>query len=108
MKGKYYGGGMMISPSQNRESGKVSVVVMHGGSKVKTLSVFAKVKNGGHIKHTEMVEVLEGYDVKVEFSAPKDLQIDGEVYTGVTRYSVHCKKKDGISENVKITDGDTV
>ena len=108
MKGKYYGGGMMISPSQDRDSGKVSVMVMHGGSRVKALAVFAKIKNGGHIKHTEMVEVFEGYDVKVEFSAPNDLQIDGEVYTGITRYSVHCNKKDDIVKNVKIIDGDTV
>ena len=103
MKGKYYGGGMMIAPSQDRESGKVSVMVMHGGSRVKTLAVFTKVKTGGHIKHTEMIDVFEGYDVKVEFSAPNDLQIDGEVYTGVTRYSVHCNKKDD-----KMADGETV
>lgn len=103
MKGKYYGGGMMIAPSQTRDSGKVSVMVMHGGSRVKALAVFAKVKNGGHIKHTEMIEILEGRDVKVEFSSPHDLQIDGEVYTGVTRYSVHCKKQDDQTMN-----GDTV
>jgi diacylglycerol kinase family enzyme len=46
MKGRYYGGGLKIAPGQDRDSGKVSVVIMHGGSRVKTLSVFAKIKNG--------------------------------------------------------------
>ena len=91
MKGKYYGGGMMISPSQDRESGQVSVMAMHGGSRVKTLAVFTKVKKGEHVKHTEMVEIYEGYEVRVTFDAPCDLQIDGEVVTGVTEYTVRCE-----------------
>ncbi len=108
MKGKYYGGGMMIAPSQDRESGKVSVMIMHGGSRAKTLAVFAKVKNGGHIKHTEMIEIVEGYDVKVEFSAPSDLQVDGEVYTGIMQYSVHCKKDKGVEGSAETVNGQTL
>lgn len=92
MKGRYYGGGLKIAPDQNRDSGEVSVVIMHGGSRVKTLSVFAKINSGGHIKHTEMVEVIKGKHVKVEFSHPCALQVDGEVFTGVSKYSVDCDK----------------
>lgn len=92
MKGRYYGGGLKVAPSQDRESGKVSVVVMHGGTRAKTLAVFAKIKNGGHVKHTEMVEVLTGYSVKVEFTQPYALQVDGEVFTGVSKYKVECSK----------------
>lgn len=92
MKGRYYGGGMLIAPDQVRDDGKVSVIIMHGGSRVKTLSVFSKIKKGGHVKHKDMVEVLRGSDVKVEFSSPCDLQVDGEVYVGVKKYSVNCKK----------------
>lgn len=90
MKGRYFGGGMMIAPSQDRESGKVSVMAMHGGSKPKTLAVFLKVFKGDHVKHTEMVEIFEGYNVTVEFDEPRDLQIDGEVYTDVSTYTVRC------------------
>ena len=93
MKGRYYGGGLQIAPGQDRESGKVSVVIMHGGSRVKTLSVFAQINNGGHIKHTEMVEVFKGNNVKVEFSSPCALQVDGEVFTGISKYSVDCGKE---------------
>ena len=90
MKGKYYGGGMMVAPGQDRESGKVSVMAMHGGSRLKTLAVFSKVKKGGHVAHTDMVEIIEGYEVSVEFDAPAYLQIDGEVYADVLSYSVSC------------------
>ncbi len=108
MKGKYYGGGMMISPDQDRDSGLVSVMAMHGGSRVKTLSVFTKVKKGTHVKHTEMVEIFEGYDVKVEFDAPCDLQIDGEVVTGVTEYCVKCERRPEILPEVEEVEGVTV
>lgn len=91
MKGKYFGGGMMIAPNQDRESGKVSVMAMHGGSKAKTLAVFLKVFKGTHVKHTEMIEIFEGYNVRVEFDEPRDLQIDGEVYINVKGYTVRCE-----------------
>lgn len=99
MKGKYFGGGMMIAPSQSRDSGKVSVMAMHGGSKPKTLTVFLKVFKGNHVKHTEMVEIYEGYDVTVEFDEPRDLQIDGEVYTDVSTYTVHCPRPETEENN---------
>lgn len=91
MKGKFYGGGMMIAPGQDRDSGKVSVMAMHGGSRLKTLSVFTKVKKGEHVKHTEMVEMLEGYEIIVKFDSPTDMQVDGEVITGVYEYVVRCE-----------------
>ncbi len=103
MKGRFYGGGMMIAPNQDRSSGKVSVMAMHGGSRVKALSVFLGVFKGTHIKHTEMVEIFEGYDVKVEFESPSDLQIDGEVVADVLTYSVHCPRLDEVGEKEKIS-----
>ena len=94
MKGRFYGGGMMVAPLQDRESGKVSVMAMHGGSRLKTLAVFTKIKNGGHAAHTEMVEIIEGYEISVEFDKPCYLQIDGEVYADVSSYSVSCPRKE--------------
>ena len=46
-----------------------------------------------------MVEIFEGYDVRVEFDAPCDMQIDGEVYTDVTSYTVKCPKPENVAEN---------
>ncbi len=86
MKGKYYGGGLAVAPDQERESGELSVVVMHSGSKPKALSVFAGFRKGTHVKCREMVDVLKGKDICVEYDSPSVLQIDGEVYLKVTKY----------------------
>ena len=90
MNGRYYGGGMEVAPEQDRlnPAGKVSVVVLHCPSKLKTLVVFPSIFKGEHVKHTEMVEVLSGSEITVAFDRPTALQIDGETVTGVTEYSV--------------------
>ena len=88
MKGKYYGGGMMPTPAQNRnaEDGKLSVMAFHGSSALKTLMIFPSLFKGEHVKHTKYVTVLEGYDISVEFDSPRSLQIDGETVLGVSSY----------------------
>lgn len=90
MNGRYYGGGMEVAPEQDRlnPAGKVSVVVLHCPSKLKTLVVFPTIFKGEHVKHTKMVEVLSGSEITVAFDRPTALQIDGETVTGVTEYSV--------------------
>ena len=67
---------------------RVSVVVMHCASKLKTLSVFPSIFKGEHVKHDEMVTVLTGHDIQVEFDRPTALQIDGETISGVRGYHV--------------------
>ena len=99
MKGKYYGGGLMIAPTQERSSGKLSVMIMHGGSRVKALTLFAGLNNGSHIKCKKIVEIIEGDEVCVEFDAPSALQIDGEVYLDVTKYSARTEKAVTVSED---------
>ena len=90
MNGRYYGGGMEIAPAQDRlnPDRRVSVVVMHCASKLKTLSVFPSIFKGEHVKHDEMVTVLTGHDIRVEFDRPTALQIDGETISGVRGYHV--------------------
>lgn len=91
MNGRFYGGGMMVAPSQNRLSGDglVTTVVMHCKSKLKTLSVFPSIFKGTHVRHREMVEVLTGRDISVSFNRPTALQIDGETIPQVSSYTVH-------------------
>ena len=90
MNGRFYGGGMMPTPAQDRKSKDktVSVMVMHGSGKLKTLMVFPSIFKGEHIRHTEMVEILTGHEIKVEFDRPTPLQIDGETILDVTSYTV--------------------
>ncbi len=91
MKGRYYGGGMMPTPAQDRRDpeGKLSVMVMYGSGKLKTLTVFPSIFKGEHIGHPEMVDILEGRDIRVAFDRPTALQIDGETILNVTAY--HAK-----------------
>lgn len=90
MKGRFYGGGMMVAPKQNRfdEERTVTSVVMYGSGKLKTLVVFPSIFKGEHVKHSEMVEVRKGKRVTVEFDRPTALQIDGETVLNVTKYEV--------------------
>ena len=91
MKGKYYGGGMIVAPNQNRfdENRTLTNVVMHKSGKIKTLMVFPGIFKGEHVKHTEMVEVRTGKEFHVKFDIPTALQIDGETILDVLEYSVH-------------------
>lgn len=96
MHGRYYGGGMIATPAQNREDGeKLSVLVWHGSGKLRTLMAFPSIFKGEHIKHTDFIEIIEGREVTVEFDKPCALQIDGETILDVSSYtarvSVHAK-----------------
>ncbi|MCR5592061.1 MAG: diacylglycerol kinase family protein [Lachnospiraceae bacterium] len=95
MNGRFYGGGMMCAPNQDRmnEDGLVSVLVVHTKFRLLLLMAFASVFKGKHVKYTKLVTEMFGSDVKVEFDRPTALQIDGETVTDVTEYEVHKDKK---------------
>ncbi len=88
MKGHYYGGGMIPTPDQDRTDPdrKISVMLMHGSGKIKTLMVFPKIFKGEHVKHEKMVDVLSGTDIHVAFDEPCAVQIDGETILEVSEY----------------------
>ena len=90
MKGRYYGGGMMIAPGQLRGAadGRLTVVVLHCRSKLKTLIAFPGIFKGEHVKHTEMVEILTGHTIEVKFDRPTALQVDGETIKNVESYVI--------------------
>lgn len=94
MNGRYYGGGMKVAPLQDRmnEEKKLSLVVMYGSGKLKSLIVFPSLFKGTHVEHTEMVEVLTGKEITVTFDAPQALQIDGETIPGVLSYTARAAK----------------
>lgn len=92
MKGRFFGGGMMCAPAQDRLAADAAVtsMTMTGKSKLKTLMVFPSIFKGQHIKHTEMVTIRTGHEVTVRFDRPTALQIDGETVLGVTEYTVRA------------------
>lgn len=94
MNGRYYGGGMIPTPKQDRlnKEHTVSVMVYYGSGKIKSLAVFPSIFKGEHVNHKEMVEVLSGKEITVRFDSPAALQVDGETIIGVTEYSVRTGK----------------
>lgn len=90
MQGRFYGGGMMVAPDQDRLNAehKVTVVVAHKRCRLGTLMVFPSIFEGKHVLKKGFVTVFTGKKVTVTFDKPCALQIDGEVVHDVTTYSV--------------------
>ena len=90
MYGRYYGGGMMPTPEQKRgaDDNKVSLMLFHGSSKLKTLMIFPSIFKGKHVKHKKNISIFEGKSVSVKFDRPTALQIDGETVLNVDSYTV--------------------
>ena len=91
MHGRFYGGGMMPTPSQKRNNveKELSLMVFHDTSKLRTLMIFPSIFKGEHIKHTEAVDIITGKEITVEFDRPVALQIDGETVLGVSSYKAY-------------------
>ena len=90
MIGKFYGGGIMPTPEQDRfnEEGNLSVLVFHGTGRLRTLMIFPSMFKGEHIKHKKAITILSGKEITVEFDSPRALQIDGETLVGITKHTV--------------------
>lgn len=95
MKGRFYGGGMMPTPEQDRlsEDGKLSVMFYYGKGKIPSLIAFPSMFKGEHLKYKNMIKIHTGYDITVKFDRPAPLQIDGETIVGVTEYRAVAKAK---------------
>lgn len=95
MKGRYYGGGLMVAPNQDRfdPEGKVSAVALYKKGRLSTLMRFPTVQKGTHVLKKDWVTVLTGKHVEVKFDKPCALQIDGEVVYDVTSYTVEVPEK---------------
>ncbi len=92
MNGRYYGGGMIIAPDQDRLSEKkeISVVVLHCKSKLKTLMIFPGIFKGKHVENKKATSVFTGKEITVTFDKPTALQIDGETISGVVTYTANA------------------
>ncbi|MBR3749144.1 MAG: diacylglycerol kinase family protein, partial [Firmicutes bacterium] len=90
MKGRFYGGGLMVAPDQDRfdPEGLVSVVTLYKKSRIGTLLRFPSLNKGEHVLKKDWVTVKRGRKVTVSFEEPCALQIDGDVVEAVTTYTV--------------------
>ncbi len=90
MLGKYYGGGAMITPFQDRRNKEkmVTSAIVHNASKLKLIFAYPSIFKGKHVKYKSLFEMRRGHHIIVEFNKPIDMQIDGEVIGKVKKYEV--------------------
>lgn len=90
MMGRFYGGGMMIAPSQDRLNKEhlLTNVVLYTKRRLSLLPIFSTVFKGKHIKYHKIFDFRTGHEITVEFDSPCALQIDGETVLNVTKYTV--------------------
>lgn len=93
MKGKYFGGGMMISPERKRSQESLSVIVVHGCGKFKLLTILPTVFKGTHIKSKKYVEIHHAKEVTIDYDNPCSLQIDGETVLDVKSYTAKAASR---------------
>ncbi len=89
MNGRFYGGGMIPTPEQDRFNPEhnLSLMVFHDTGKLQTLMIFPSIFKGEHVKKTKAIDVLVGKEITVKFDSPRALQIDGETILGVSEYT---------------------
>ncbi|MBP3437124.1 MAG: diacylglycerol kinase family protein [Clostridia bacterium] len=95
MKGRYYGGGMMPTPKQDRldPTYDVSFMTVYKTGRLFALSLFPSLFKGEHIYH-KRVKVLKGQEISVSFDKPCTLEVDGETLCEVSSYKVIARPKE--------------
>lgn len=93
MNGRFYGGGMMATPGQDRLAAdhKVSLMIYHHPVNLVALIIFPKIFKGEHVKKTKVVKVVEAKTATVKFDRPCALQVDGETILDVSEYSIRVQ-----------------
>lgn len=93
MNGRFCGGGMMVTPMQDRNNKEhtITLMVVHHKGKFRILSLFPKIFTGSHVKYKDVVEFKEHVKhATVEFDRPTSVQIDGETYLNVKVVEVNA------------------
>ena len=83
MNGRFCGGGMMVSPKQDRKTGNISTTVFFGSGRIRTLMIFPKIFTGEHVNYKKFIREMEGQEIEVTMEVPKHVHIDGEVVRDV-------------------------
>lgn len=87
--GKFFGGGMKITPKGDIASDELDVVIVHTINKLFILPIFFTIYLGLHTKFKRWVTTFKAKEVKVSYSTPQVSQADGEEINNVN--SMHVK-----------------
>ncbi|MBR6533574.1 MAG: diacylglycerol kinase family protein [Clostridia bacterium] len=95
MNGRFFGGGFMAAPTQDRlnADSTLSLVAMHSKNFFKIVTAFLLIMKGKHTIMKSMIKVIKGHEISVKLSRSATLQIDGETIPDVTEYTVSSAKK---------------
>jgi diacylglycerol kinase family enzyme len=92
MNGRYYGGGIMAAPEQDRASDEktLSITILRTKNKLTALYYFPTLYKGKHTKYDDISTTLTGKVISVEFDEPCALQIDGETHLNIQKYTAYA------------------
>lgn len=91
--GRYFGGGMEITPKADISDDLLDVIVVHSISKALILFIFFTIYIGWHTKFTKYVTHFKAKDVHVKYTTPQVSQADGESTYDVTEMHVKSSGK---------------
>ncbi|MBN2604799.1 MAG: hypothetical protein JXR62_03100 [Bacilli bacterium] len=91
--GRYFGGGMQISPEAKIDDEYLDVIVCHTISKLFILPIFFTIYLGKHTLFKKYVFHQKGKIVKAEFATPQITQADGENYYDITSIEAKSSNK---------------
>ena len=91
--GKYFGGGMKISPEAEINDEYLDVIVVHSISKLLILPIFFTIYIGKHTKFKKWVTHFKAKHVEATYKTPQITQADGENYYDITTMDVKSSGK---------------
>lgn len=81
--GKYFGGGMKITPQASVEDDLLDVIVVHNISRLKILLIFLSIYIGKHLSFKKYVFNKKVSHLKVSYAKAQVMQTDGETFENV-------------------------
>ncbi|MDD3126116.1 MAG: diacylglycerol kinase family protein [Candidatus Izemoplasmatales bacterium] len=86
--GKYFGGGMKVTPKADPTSDNYQICVAHGVPKGLLSLLFMTIYSGLHTKIKKYVDIFSGKDIKVAVTDKCYFQADGEVLADVSEMHI--------------------
>jgi diacylglycerol kinase family enzyme len=85
--GRYFGGGMKITPSSNRRDREMELCVIHSVNFFKLLLIFPLIFLGKHMWFKQVgISVVKGKHFILKADIPQAFQSDGEVVKDVREF----------------------
>ncbi|MFK5882775.1 MAG: diacylglycerol kinase family protein [Candidatus Izemoplasma sp.] len=91
--GKFFGGGMKISPNANLDDDYLDVTIAHTINKLFIAFIFLTVYLGKHTSFKKFIFNAKGKHIKATFDAPQSAQCDGENYYNIRSFDVKSSGK---------------